>query len=1175
MVAPQRTVYQTAKFVLVGDSGVGKTGLAQRLVNHCFAETWSTHGHHVWSLSRQERLGPDGNREVREIYLWDPAGQPGYRTLNQIDLANAQGALLVFDESREDVGQFADVRYWVQALRRAEQQRDKVLPSSRKLLVSARCDRGYPGLSSRHIEEIVSELGLDGFLRTSAKDEQGIEELRDAISAAIAWDELPRVFVPAEFAGIRALVLDLKMSGDLFTTPRQLCERLDTNGSTTASNSDLALIKTCVTQLQMQGLVRLLNEDGLILLDPALFDIYAAELLQMAGKDPEGLGLLDEELAMQAPLQPLRTTKPHLRQPELLLRLSVIREFLALNLAIRIDTGERRYLLFPSAVQRDRPSRDQKEGVQVIYTFAGEATSVFATLVVQLSLGQTFARREIWRNAATFVSSTDTVCGFSVHELDPERSELRLFFERLTPNSERELFEQFVKTQLERLVVSESIVRRRVITCEHCGEVLSERIVVARRQRGDTFAHCPFCEHRISLLEENEEPGSPWVDVFLSYHQEDIAEVRAIAEAFVKNGVNVWFDDRERRIGESLQARLSVALTRTRTIAILIGRRGFSRWQAFEIEAFSKRLWDPDYPIIPVLLPGASDTLPPFLAYRAWVDCRQDLAAGITQLVQGIKEWRTAGIRILNDYSDAASSSLRTLGLTRAQEAAIEDARQIKLAASLRACPNPRSLAMAILRRLNISEPVSAHLPPFSEGSVWSGKLPPLGLRLSTPRVLVILRLFVKDRVGAEQLAEQMKQGRPALLIFVDLHEIPGTQSDLGATPTIQLTPRALIELVDVADGEVSGWLGRLITSQVDVGPMLPYRAEGVTASELFFGRDQELALLMGEGRRGGVILGVHQSGKSSLLGELSKRIGVERPGTMVKSITLTEGIEGFYEQTLDKLSNNIDAAKTPAAWAKQVRSFAKRQGRPVFLLDEVDWLVSFDAAWGHKLGSQIRALQQDGHADFYLAGHLELYRATLEYGSPFRNFAEVVALRGLSQPAALRLIREPVSRIGFEIGEAQALRIFEGTAGMASLIQEFCGRLILGLRGSECRTISDDTLRQTEETSGYLDKVFHYYYNYDDSPVSRAIFLLVGIAQKITRATIAEELKRHRVRISREQIDAVLSFLASFGILDQFSPGVYRMPGRYLQRAIDTREPNALLEEELRKLRRLGRSGK
>ena len=370
-------------------------------------------------------------------------------------------------------------------------------------------------------------------------------------------------------------------------------------------------------------------------------------------------------------------------------------------------------------------------------------------------------------------------------------------------------------------------------------------------------------------------------------------------------------------------------------------------------------------------------------------------------------------------------------------------------------------------------------------------------------------------------------------------------------------------------DGQVAGWLGRLITRQIDIEPMLPYRTEGATA--LFFGRDHEVRRLIGPGCRGGVILGVHQSGKSSLLHELRQRLA-STGRTVVGPLTLdTDQLASFLERTLELIDPAPSAAKTPTSWAKAIRAFAKTRGAPVFLLDEVDGLVQRDAETGHPVGRAIRALQQDHHADFYLAGHLGLRAAVRKYGSPFRNVADEVVLTGLTRDAARRLICEPIQGIGFEITDDQADRIFQGTAGMAKLIQEFCRRMLMGLRGHSDNVISDALIARVEETPAYLDGVFHYFHDYGQTTVSRALFLLTAVAEPVTRGSILKLLRERGVALAPDRIDDDLTLLASFGILDQSAPGSYRIPGSYLRRAIAVRDPNTLLAHQIAVLRETG----
>jgi WD40 repeat protein len=78
--------YKNAKIVLVGDTGVGKSGLSLVLTGKRFAPTDSTHGRHVWVFDNEDIELSDGRREIREVFLWDLAGQPGYRLIHQFHL---------------------------------------------------------------------------------------------------------------------------------------------------------------------------------------------------------------------------------------------------------------------------------------------------------------------------------------------------------------------------------------------------------------------------------------------------------------------------------------------------------------------------------------------------------------------------------------------------------------------------------------------------------------------------------------------------------------------------------------------------------------------------------------------------------------------------------------------------------------------------------------------------------------------------------------------------------------------------------------------------------------------------------------------------------------------------------------------------------------------------------
>ena len=67
---PVKSVYyKNAKIALVGDSGVGKSGLALAITGKQFVPTESTHGRKIAVIKRQRVRMPEDKREVRELIL--------------------------------------------------------------------------------------------------------------------------------------------------------------------------------------------------------------------------------------------------------------------------------------------------------------------------------------------------------------------------------------------------------------------------------------------------------------------------------------------------------------------------------------------------------------------------------------------------------------------------------------------------------------------------------------------------------------------------------------------------------------------------------------------------------------------------------------------------------------------------------------------------------------------------------------------------------------------------------------------------------------------------------------------------------------------------------------------------------------------------------------------------
>jgi len=118
----------------------------------------------------------------------------------------------------------------------------------------------------------------------------------------------------------------------------------------------------------------------------------------------------------------------------------------------------------------------------------------------------------------------------------------------------------------------------------------------------------------------------PDVDVFLSYHWRDHAQVEALAQRLRKRGVTVFLDRWYLTPGQSWPKALESAIAQCKAGAVCIGRGEMGPWQqreqylALERQVAAERRGQ-SFPVIPVLLPGAEPPLG-FLSQNTWVDFR-------------------------------------------------------------------------------------------------------------------------------------------------------------------------------------------------------------------------------------------------------------------------------------------------------------------------------------------------------------------------------------------------------------------------------------------------------------------------------------------------------------------------------------------------------------------------
>jgi small GTP-binding protein len=500
--------YTNAKVVLVGDSGVGKSGLGLTLSGQPFAPTESTHGRRIWTFLSEKVTLDNGGEETREILLWDLAGQPGYRLIHQLHLNEVALALVVFD-AHSETDPFAGVRHWDRALRQAQRVQGETEFPIKKLLILARIDRGGISVSRERIRMLVQDLEFDDYIETSAREGWNIKDLATKIEELINWSLLPKVISTNLFQQIKAFLIEEKESARYLSTMEDLFHSFVRSNRLLPQDSDVrAQFETCIGRVESRGLIRRLNFGGLILLQPELLDSYASSIVNAARDEPDGLGSIDENMARDGRFRMSSDERIKDKMQEKLLLIATIEDLLGHEIALREPADDGSYLVFPSQLTRERPGIPDPEGQAVIITFEGPVLSIYATLIVRISHSGVFTKRELWRNAATYDAKTGGVCGVVLRELEEGRGELLLHFKDFASDETCFQFEEYIISHLLRRSLKNSVFRYRRFVCEGCGFVVTDQLIQLRTERGFNWVTCPGCGDRISLIDRKEHISS-------------------------------------------------------------------------------------------------------------------------------------------------------------------------------------------------------------------------------------------------------------------------------------------------------------------------------------------------------------------------------------------------------------------------------------------------------------------------------------------------------------------------------------------------------------------------------------------------------------------------------------------------------------------------------------------
>ena len=483
--------YTNAKVLLVGQSGVGKTGLAMRLTKDQFEASISSDA--AWATQLKIPYVQDDAGEDREIWLWDFAGQSDYRLIHQLFMDETALAVLVFNP--QDENPFESLAQWDNDIQRAASRPFK------KILVAGRCDRGGVVVSQETIQGFVAERCFSHFVETSAASGNGCAELRRLIVETIPWAEIPWTASPRIFRLLKDGILAMRDSGYVLIRFVELKQQLEL--SLPGEHFSVDQLRAVIGLLTGPGVVKQLEFGDFVLLKPEYVNAYASAVIRTVRSHVDEIGTILEEDVINGKLRFEDVQRLPQDQESVVLR-EMYQMFVDKGLCLREHTDAGSLLIFPSYFKRERKEIDQHPAEFIAFTFSGSLDEIYATLVVRLLHTKLVEKEALWKWAADFRTPANKRIGIKISKKAEGSAELVVYMEPDVSDDAKIAFVRYVYDHLRSR--DPSLGRRRFYVCSSCGEPVKDAMAVeTRKQKGFVDIGCSHCDHRIPLHDLMEE----------------------------------------------------------------------------------------------------------------------------------------------------------------------------------------------------------------------------------------------------------------------------------------------------------------------------------------------------------------------------------------------------------------------------------------------------------------------------------------------------------------------------------------------------------------------------------------------------------------------------------------------------------------------------------------------
>ena len=345
-----------------------------------------------------------------------------------------------------------------------------------------------------------------------------------------------------------------------------------------------------------------------------------------------------------------------------------------------------------------------------------------------------------------------------------------------------------------------------------------------------------------------------------------------------------------------------------------------------------------------------------------------------------------------------------------------------------------------------------------------------------------------------------------------------------------------------------------IILNQISRSRLAPYEKHRPVVGAQFFGRKGEINKILNNPKENYLIIGIRRVGKTSLLKELERRMNdIDKPGKdQIRRLYVDCSVIESEEDFLSYITYRLDKSELRMLMGRASQStryksmmferFYKIHGGMItFLIDEVDRMLmrlkDSDAFF-----NLLRAASTAEHARFILAGFRLPMRDVFNQKKSLHHMVDTMNLGKLKYDDVYHMVTQPMEKLRVTVKSRESVvnRIYRETAGLPNYVQFYCSTLLNQLDARKESIFSEEDLATVYEDHEFRDFVLETFMA-NTEPVEQAmVFAMIQeggnpVGQRsYSMKMINGFLKKHKLDLTLEQLDATLHNLEIAGVIDQ-----------------------------------------